>query len=83
MTGGSGLLANLTSTKRAGLVREQGEELLDAAHHMATTAREMVEDGITGRNGGAANLATVATALAAVGSALLVESRALRDEVSL
>lgn len=80
---GSGLLDDGTATKRAGLVREQGEELFDAAHHIATTAREMVEDGITGRNGEAANLATVATALTAVGSALLVESRALRDEASL
>lgn len=71
---GSGLLNNLTVTKRAALVREQGEELLDedekGAHSVSTP-------------GGDQPVGVVATALATVGSALLVESRALRDEVSL
>lgn len=77
---GSGLFANLTATKRAALVREQGEMLLDEAHGLVTAAQELVVDGDTGRDIEAAHLATVAAALATVGSALLTESRALRDE---
>jgi len=84
---GSGLLEELTPTRKAARVLSEGKFMLDEGHSLALAALDLVQTSGSiaadpdATDAEAAHLATVAAAMATVGAALLAEARAIRAEV--